>query len=312
MKPLVVALLISVAFHAIVALTVLVFGVTRIFDFMNQKAVAELARAQSKTNMQAFEREAPLLFVEVDPTTATPDAPKNAKYYASKNTKAANPDAQRDTDAPKIDGTQMHVPKVETTPQLRPFPLQPSPPKEPNPQEETTEPKPKGGQPVGDLAMSKPNTKPDPQVGEAPAETHPRPRTLAEAHQQQPSLAGEKMRQDGGVKRRAVVTSLGAKESPFGDYDGVLIRAIQAHWYDLLNEQAFARDRTGRVTLEFRLNYDGRITDMRVIENGVDEVLSVLCQRAITDPSPYAPWPSDMRRLIGADYREVRFTFFYE
>ena len=68
----------------------------------------------------------------------------------------------------------------------------------------------------------------------------------------------------------------------------------------------------GRVTLEFRLNYDGRITDMRVIENGVDEVLSVLCQRAITDPSPYAPWPSDMRRLIGADYREVRFTFYYE
>ena len=48
------------------------------------------------------------------------------------------------------------------------------------------------------------------------------------------------------------------------------------------------------------------------MENGVDDILSYLCQRAITDPSPYESWPSDMRRIIGADYRDVVFTFYYE
>ena len=37
-----------------------------------------------------------------------------------------------------------------------------------------------------------------------------------------------------------------------------------------------------------------------------------LCQRAVLDPAPFEKWPSDMRRIIGSDRREVRFTFYYE
>jgi hypothetical protein len=79
----------------------------------------------------------------------------------------------------------------------------------------------------------------------------------------------------------------------------------------LLDSRDYARDRTGKVVLEFRLNYVGRITDMKVVENTVDELLCLLCQKAVMDPAPFAPWPSDLRRLVGADYREVRFTFYY-
>jgi len=43
----------------------------------------------------------------------------------------------------------------------------------------------------------------------------------------------------------------------------------------------------------------------------VDFLLCLLCQQAIQDPSPFDKWPSDLRRLVGADYREVRFTFYY-
>ena len=66
------------------------------------------------------------------------------------------------------------------------------------------------------------------------------------------------------------------------------------------------------VRLEFRLNFDGRVTDMRVIESTVDDMFSYLCQRAVTEPAPFERWPSDMRRLIGADSRVVQFTFFYD
>jgi len=164
----------------------------------------------------------------------------------------------------------------------------------------------------GDLKSERPNDrKPnDGQVevatGQAPAD---RPRTLAQARQQKNLLAGETMKQDGGVPRRGRV-SLDVKATPFGSYDAAFIAAVQQRWYDLLDNSRLAQ-RSGKVVLEFRLTHDGRITDMRVGENEVGDILSVLCQRAVTDPAPYAKWPSDMRRAIGKLYREVVFTFYY-
>ena len=29
------------------------------------------------------------------------------------------------------------------------------------------------------------------------------------------------------------------------------------------------------------------------------------------DPAPYAPFPNDLRRLLGKDYRDIKFTFLY-
>jgi len=65
------------------------------------------------------------------------------------------------------------------------------------------------------------------------------------------------------------------------------------------------------VTLRFHLNYDGSIADMKVLENTVGDVLGYVCQKAVTDPAPFSPWPGEMRRLIGENYREITFTFYY-
>src|SRR5438445_12639554 len=48
--------------------------------------------------------EPPLVFVDVNPEIATAEAPKNAQYYSSRNSKAANPDADADSNTPKISG----------------------------------------------------------------------------------------------------------------------------------------------------------------------------------------------------------------
>jgi hypothetical protein len=254
--------------------------------------------------------ETPLLFVEVNPETATQEAPEHATHYSSQNSKAANPNAQIETQTPKLDGTQTHVPKTENVPRRQNFPLMPSVPKPAKPEEASQPSKPKGGQAPGDLAMAKPDTQPG-ETGEANAQAHERPRTLAAARAQQ-AMRGDMMKQEGGVKRQRVVPSFDAIGSPFGVYDAEIIRAIQQHWDDLLEEQHFARERTGKVVLRFRLNYDGTITDMTPLEVTVDDLLEYLCERAIRDPAPYARWPSDMRRLIGADYRVVTFTFYYD
>jgi hypothetical protein len=53
------------------------------------------------------------------------------------------------------------------------------------------------------------------------------------------------------------------------------------------------------------------VTQLAFVQNTVDLALGLVCQSAIKDPAPFAPWPGDMKRLVGADYREVTFTFYY-
>lgn len=272
--------------------------------------VLMMERKQPKPAITAAQQQIPLLFVEVDPSTVTSDAPAHATHYSSQNTKAANPDAHLDMDVPKIAGTQTHVQKTESTPRSKAMPLQPAP------KEEQAESKPQGGQKVGDLAMAKPVPKPadNPKEGDkdaaAAVETHKRPRTLAEAKARQ-MIPGEMMKQEGGVRRERVASSLDAIGTPFGEYDREVINAITSHWYALLDEGGPVMDHPGEVMLQFRLHYDGRVTDMKVIKTTVNELMTYQCQRAIIDPAPYKPWPIEMRRLMEDDSRELLFTFFF-
>ena len=64
------------------------------------------------------------------------EAPQNAKFYSSQNSRAANPDANRDANVPKLNGTQTDVPKTETVPKPDFNKLQPAPkPMNPEPGE---------------------------------------------------------------------------------------------------------------------------------------------------------------------------------
>jgi hypothetical protein len=253
----------------------------------------------------------PLMFVNVNPAQATAEAPKDAKFYSDKNSRAANPEPDKITDIPKISGNQTVVPKTEDVPREKFTPLQPSPPVQP-PQVAQEELKPKPAQPPGDLVMAKPAPTPRPTDGDANEAKPPRPRTVKEALAQlQPSqLPGEKMKQDGGVQRRHEMASLDTKATPFGAYDAALVEAISQRWFTLLDERDYASDSRGKVVLHFRLHYDGRITDMNMTENTAGEVLGLICQKAVLDPAPFAAWPSDMRRTLG-DIRSIQFTFYY-
>ena len=64
--------------------------------------------------------------------------------------------------------------------------------------------------------------------------------------------------------------------------------------------------------VEFQLHSDGYVTDVKVLESNVGELHSTFCQLAIQKPAPFKRWPDGMRKEIGRDYRQLRFTFFYE
>lgn len=265
----------------------------------SHRALAEKLREQQLEAKRRAEQEPPLMFVEVMPEQATPEPPKETPYYSSANSRAANTDVEIDANVPRIEGTQDKVLKTVDTLRPQPQPLQPAPPPA-DPAEAETRPK----ESPGDLALLKP---PDP----GNEEKRQRPRTIVEARIRQGIIAGEKKKQEGGVRRQGVV-SLDARATAFGVYDAALVSAIQKHWYDVLdeNEGRYA-PRPGKVEIEFRLHYDGRISDLKVTHEDVGDILAIYCRKAIADPAPYSPWPSEMRRMIGKDYRDVKFTFYY-
>ncbi|HEX5399584.1 MAG TPA: hypothetical protein VFY06_11110 [Verrucomicrobiae bacterium] len=269
--------------------------------------LARLAPLQRKTTPTSPvpKTEPPLEFVTVDQPSTEP--PKETKFYSNNNSRAANPDADRLDNVPKITGTQTDVPKTETVPkpdfnQLHPAPT-PPPPANPEP------PRPAPTVAPGDLTLGKPEMESPPK----PEPTPPRPRTLNQARaQQQPHhTPGIAMKQSGGVPNVKLSASFDVKATPFGQYDADFVDAVQYRWYALLRSQQFALDRTGKVVLRFHLHYDGTISDMTVLENTVGVLLGYVCEEAINDPAPYKPWPEDMRRMVGKNYREVTFTFYY-
>lgn len=247
--------------------------------------------------------EEPLTFVTVDqPST---EAPQNAKYYSDKNSKAANPDTSRNTDIPQTNGRQTDVPQTEDARRMQVAKEQPAPPAQ---QANASQPQQQAPaiQP-GDLTLAKlENLLPNPQNNAQPQ----RPRTIKEALAQQNQTPGVAMKQDGGVRQHATVSRLDVKLTGFGSYDAALVEAITQRWYDLLDSQRFALDRTGKVVLDFRLHYDGTVTDMTVAQNSVGDLLGYVCQEAVNDPAPFAKWPSDMRFKLG-DSRDIQFTFYY-
>jgi len=314
------------------------------------KNLAKYQNSPSQNQLKQQSAEPPLLFVDVSPVQAAPEPPKEAKYYSSVNSKAANPNPPKaPSDVPRIDGTQDKVPKTMDTPRPQATPPSPPPPPpkvaenksqaEPEKIYETLRPDtrtvdipdikplakveiPKStGLKTGNTEMDEPgpksagNTKSalseENKATEPPSQERKRPRTLAEARQRQGFLAGEKMKQEGGVQRFALTSSLDVKATPFGQYDAMFIAAVQKRWFDLLEQRDYVQGRSGRVVLRFNLYYDGRVTDMEAAETTVGELLSLVCQRAVLDPAPFAPWPPDLRRLAKSNFRQVQFTFYY-
>lgn len=231
-------------------------------------------------------------------------------------------------------------PKVEKKPEVKvePRPV-PTPPAELPPKAEVAKAPqekpqtPEAGPKPGDLAMARPSPRavveaptPTPaqplpvtpaltvgptEVAPAEAPRPRRPRTLSQARAQKGILAGEKMKQEGGVSRLSIVPSLDVKASPFGSYDGHMIFAIQQRWYRLLDDNHYALERVGKVVVRFVLNSDGTITQLRRVHTEVGETLGFICEGAIIEPAPYEPWPAEMRKAVGSDTRELTFTFFY-
>jgi outer membrane biosynthesis protein TonB len=244
-------------------------------------------------------REPPLMFVDVSSLQAVTEVPKETKFYSDKNSVAANPEVNLDSNLPKLDGKQEQVAKTEDAARDK-FPLAPDPPKPKIETETEAQPKPKLA--PGTMTIAKAELKPQTEKS--------RPRTIKEALLQRNQMPGQKAKLDAGAQQRPNA-SYDVKATGFGAYDRAFIDAVSSRWYDLLDSMSYDSYRSGRVVVQFNLNYDGRITEMKLVESTVTETLALLCQKAVLDPSPFDKWPREMRLMIGEDSRRITFTFYY-
>lgn len=255
-------------------------------------------------------QEIPLVFVDVSQAQASLEPPKEAKYYSDKNALAANPEPAEKTTVPKIEGKNPELVKTEDVPREKLNLLEPSPPPEPPSKKPQEEEKAAPKEAPGDLAFAKPERSPPQDPGTA---ERSKPKTVEEAKARlraDDRLAGEKMKQDGGVERHRPFASLDTRATAFGSYDRILVQLIQNSWYGLLDEQSYASDYRGKVILQFELHHDGSLTDLKVSENSAGAMPGFLCETAVDKPKPYPKFPADMRRVVG-DIRHIQFTFFY-
>jgi hypothetical protein len=244
-------------------------------------------------------QEEPLEFVTV-PTPST-EAPKNAKYVSNHNSVAADNSQVQASENPQLNGKTDQPSPEDVRPQFSKSPTGANQQKDGS-QQASQEPK--AASNSGDLTLGKPDNSTQPQE-------QPRPRTLAQVYEQMKNQMPQMtMRQNGGAERHARVPSFDVKVTGFGDYDARFVEAVSQNWYNLLDSQKFSLDRTGKVVLLFRLNYDGTISQMRIGENGVGDLLGYVCEKAVLDGAPYERWTEDMRLKLG-NYADVQFTFDY-
>ena len=313
-RPLIRAFGISIFLHVF---TFLVIEAGHGAGLWQMRAVPKNWAALKNPPDQTADKESQILqFLEIDPSQVAQEEPKDTKFYSTANTLAANPDTRQPSDIPKIEGSQDKFPKTVDVAKVDPVPSAPpsqakadtmqpavkqtAAPTEPlgDTKENTLTPDEKAQR---DMTFDRPAQKPAPN----------RPRTLAQAREQKGIVEGPKIKQTGGVSKYALESSMDVKSSPFGAYDAQFIAAVYARWIALIESRSEASTQSGKVILEFRLYSDGRVMQLRVAQQEVNETHSWMCQRAILDPAPYAKFPADLKRLLGKEYREVRFTFHY-
>jgi outer membrane biosynthesis protein TonB len=198
----------------------------------------------------------------------------------------------------------------------------PTPPPQPKAQEQPKEPAPLGLKMVDEqkVAMAqKPVVRSDVVTGatvpEVPAADPSTAAPGSPAIVTEPGVPGREL-----VARKAHLTvagvsrsgiaAFGVAESPFGAYDKKLIKAVQSHWYALIDHYGIYES-ADVVTVKFELLDDGQVRNVTSIDSAQSRILSLFCEKAIIESGPFDPLTDELRALIGKEPREISFTFYY-
>jgi TonB family protein len=110
---------------------------------------------------------------------------------------------------------------------------------------------------------------------------------------------------------------LSSNATPFNEYDKAMVDLISSNWYGIISKRVYAKFERyqpdiGKIVVRYRLNYDGSVTNVQVMASNMNRLYDQACEEALKKSSPFSKWPSDMEKMVGKNYREITFTFYYE
>lgn len=97
--------------------------------------------------------------------------------------------------------------------------------------------------------------------------------------------------------------------TPFPAYDDKIVGGIVKRWLQHL--EILPRRSEGHVILDFKMTYDGRVSDIAVSETNAPAAYVDACRKAVLEGVPYDPWPVEMRGVFSEGHRPVRLRFNY-
>ena len=110
---------------------------------------------------------------------------------------------------------------------------------------------------------------------------------------------------------RVGLTAYDAKWSAYGEYLQRLHEIIGIQWRRLMGPGFVLPSPGTRVHVRFRLDASGEIPEILSVTGNARLDTQSVCVGAITDRSPYGPWPADMVAVLG-DSQVLTFSFYYE
>jgi len=102
-----------------------------------------------------------------------------------------------------------------------------------------------------------------------------------------------------------------AKWSSYGEYLKKFIDSVQVQWERILYQSNIYPTPGSLVTVVFRMNSDGKISEIVKVEGAGGRAAQDACVSAITARDPYGAWSDEMIAALGKS-QEFTFTFSYD
>lgn len=277
-----------------------------------QSSIAPAEQAQ----LQPQSQHSPSVRSEVEQRSALPEKP------ADEATPEARP-IPRTQASPSTEDSAPTQPSAQPVPEPQPVVAEQSLPQQEQPAPQPETPTPQPPQPEKQ-PQPRPSVTPEmiaalsgeggdgstapgsPSQEESTDPNAPRPRPQIDLRMS----AGPLRHQAAAASSRGVV-AIDSKFSEFGAYQQRMVEAISAQWYLLAGQsRAVDSEYNTHVVLRFVMSDTGNVGSTEVVFTNASAAATLLCINAVESRSPFGPWNSDMKRVLGTS-QTITFTFYY-
>jgi outer membrane biosynthesis protein TonB len=310
------AILVSLILHLAVGFSLAAFGNVSTPAIPPEETPSELTIMDLSPARPPVEKNPQ--FVETDKSKESAEKPKEQTFESNANSLAASEAAPSgDLPLPSQNGKDLPLRDLETHDfSLQTQGSQPQPKQPEQPESKPAESPPPAATPEPEQLAMLTSTPPPPI--KAPDETEPSPSpelapSLAPAPRPKPEAPSssyqaqkQQTRIAGSISNRGP-SSVNAVGTPLGRYQKMLYDSVGARWYQHTAERHDLIS-IGTTRLTFSIDREGRVKNLKVIENTANEAFAIVCIQSVQELK-MPPIPEDVASTLPPEGLQQELTF---